>query len=194
MKMHTSKQLTHAARASAFLVTAVTLLATSTAAHADPEPTTPSNRADHARLGVTVGFFTPTGELGIEYTQVLHPNVEVSVGAGVGLVRIGPQLSVMPRLRKSFGPVTLSIGTGLSAGRYNNISPFAEDDAPRIPSLFANAEAGVQITSRRGPFARVFGGAGKVIAHGAYDTRDQAQRRELSEVLPYGGVTVGTAF
>src|SRR5262245_19440280 len=162
-------------------------LAASSVAHADPQPL---DRRDDSRIGATVGLFTPTGELGVEYTQALHPNVELGVGAGVGIVRVGPQLSVMPRLRKRLGPITLSLGTGLSVGRYNNISPFADENATHILSLFGNAEGGVQITSQQGPFARVFAGAGKIVAHGAYRENVPEERAELDDVIPYGGVTV----
>lgn len=170
------------------LVVVSALLSVSTAALADPEST---DRLDHSRIGATVGLFTPTGELGLEYTQVFHPNFEVGLGAGVGLVRVGPQASVMPRLRIRRGAVTLSGGAGLSVGRFNNISAFADENAPRILSLFANGEVGLQISSLRGPFVRGFLGAGQVVAH---EKVADAYRAELKDVIPYGGVTFGWTF
>src|ERR1041385_5730671 len=97
-------------RTSLLLVTTAIVCLVSSLAHADPMQI---DRRDHSRVGATVGLFTPTGDLGVEYTQVLHPNVEIGVGAGVGLVRVGPQVSVMPRLRTNLGPFSLTGGAGL---------------------------------------------------------------------------------
>ncbi len=174
-------------RTSARLLAIASVLVVASAAHADP----PRDRADDSRIGATLGLFTPTGELALEYTQVLHENFEVGVGVGAGLVRVGPQVSVMPRLRVRRGSLVLSLGAGLSAGRYNNISAFQDASAPHILSLFGNVEGGLQITSQRGPFVRGFVGAGRIVAHGNYDQTDPAQRAELEDVIPYGGLTVG---
>jgi hypothetical protein len=170
------------------VVSVILAVATTAVAVADPQPT---DRRDDSRVGATVGLFTPTGELGLEYTQCLHPNFEIGVGVGVGLVRVGPQASVMPRLRVNRGPFTLTGGAGLSVGRFNNISAFADESAPRIVSLFANGEVGLQITSTRGPFVRGFLGAGKIVAH---QQVADAYRDELKDVIPYGGVTFGWTF
>lgn len=175
-------------RTSLFVLTTAIVTFLASHAHADPQP---FDRRDGSRIGAGVGLFTPTGELGLEYTQALHPNLEVGVGAGVGLVRTGPQLAVMPRLRTRRGAFTLSLGTGLSVGRFNNISPFADEQAPHVLSVFANGEAGLQVTSKRGPFARVYAGAGKIVAHEAVEPE---YRDELKDVIPYGGVTVGWVF
>ncbi len=163
-------------------------LAAASIAYADPQAT---DRRDDSRVGATLGLFTPTGELGVEYTQSLHPNFEIGFGAGVGLVRVGPQASVMPRLRMRRGPVTLSGGAGLSVGRFNNVSAFADENAPRVLSLFANGEVGLQISSTRGPFVRGFLGAGKIVAH---EQVTDAYRAELKDMIPYGGVTFGWTF
>jgi hypothetical protein len=164
------------------------MLATATVAFADPQPV---DHRDDSRIGATLGLFTPTGELGLEYTQALHPNLELGLGAGVGLVRVGGQASVMPRLRVRRGAFTLSGGAGLSLGRFNNVSAFADENAPRVLSLFANGEVGLQITSKSGPFVRGFLGAGKIVAHEQVAAEYQA---ELKDVIPYGGVTFGWMF
>ncbi|MEP6861076.1 MAG: hypothetical protein ABJE66_10670 [Deltaproteobacteria bacterium] len=170
------------------VVSALLSVATATVAGADPLA---SDRRDDSRIGATVGLFTPTGELGVEYTRVFHPNFELGLGAGVGLVRVGPQASVMPRLRVRRGPFTLSGGAGLSVGRFNNISAFADENAPRVLSLFANGEVGFAISSTRGPFVRGFLGAGKIVAH---EQVTDAYRSELKDVIPYGGITFGWTF
>lgn len=170
------------------VLVSVSLSVAGAVAHADPQP---ADRRDDSRIGATVGLFTPTGELGLEYTQSLHPNFEIGFGAGVGLVRVGPQASVMPRLRLRRGAVTLSGGAGLSVGRFNNISAFADETAPHILSLFANGEVGLLIASTRGPFVRGFLGAGKIVAH---EQVSDAYRAELKDAIPYGGVTFGWTF
>ena len=170
------------------VVVVVSVLFTASIALADPQPT---DRRDNSRIGATVGLFTPTGELGLEYTEVLHPNFELGLGAGVGLVRVGPQASVMPRLRLRRGPFTLTGGAGLSVGRFNNVSAFADENAPHVLSLFANGEVGLEIASMRGPFVRGFLGAGKIVAH---EQVTDAYQAELKDVLPYGGVTFGWTF
>jgi hypothetical protein len=170
------------------VVSAIVTVATASVALADPQVT---DRRDNSRVGATLGLFTPTGELGLEYTQVFHPNFELGLGAGVGLVRVGPQASVMPRLRLRRGPFTLTGGAGLSVGRFNNVSAFSDENAPRVLSLFANGEVGLQITSTRGPFVRGFLGAGKIVAH---EQVTDAYQAELKDVIPYGGVTFGWTF
>jgi len=164
------------------------VLSLSAAAYADPES---ADRRDGSRIGATVGLFTPVGELGVEYTQVFHPNFEVGFGAGVGLVRVGPQASVMPRLRMRRGPITLSAGAGLSVGRFNNISAFADENAPHVLSLFANGEVGLEISAKSGPFVRGFLGGGKIVAHEAVA---DAYQSELKSGFPYGGITFGWTF
>ncbi len=173
-------------------MTAAIVLASASAARAEPLQLSPPDRRDHSRIGATLGLFTPAGDAGIEYAQAVHTHAEISVGAGYGLfVRVGPQFSLMPRFRIRSGAVTLSAGAGLSAGRYNNISAFARENAPEIMTLWGNAEAAIQITSKHGPFARAFLGAGAQLAHGAYDASDPEVKMETDDVIPYGGVSVG---
>jgi hypothetical protein len=180
------------------LLTAATSLFTAAVVHAEPLTTSSPDRRDHSRVTATIGLFTPTGELGIEYAQAVHPNVEIAVGAGYGLVvREGVQLSIMPRLRARKGAVTASLGAGVSGGQYNNISPFADENAPRIPTLFGNAEAGLQVGHTRGPFARVFLGVGKGLIHDTSRVPDYQRadvRMELDDMIPYGGLSVGSTL
>jgi hypothetical protein len=174
-----------------WMTTAIVLAASSLAA-AEPLQLSPPDRRDHSRVSATIGAFTPAGDVAVEYSQAMHTNVEVAVGAGYGiLVRTGPQFSLMPRGRVRLGAVTFSLGAGLSAGRYNNISPFERSDAPEIMTLWGNAEAAIQVTSKRGPFARAFAGAGAQLAHGQYDKNDPDLRMETDDVIPYLGLGVG---
>jgi hypothetical protein len=165
------------------LATTLALAATTSSAHAD------------SRVGATIGLFTPTGDVGLEVAQAVHENAELSLGIGYGLlVRVGPQVAAMPRLRYRSGAVTFSAGAGLSLGKYNNISPFARISAPKITTLWGNVEAALQVTSQRGPFIRGFLGAGSQLAHGSYDTSDPELQMETDDVIPYGGINVGTSF
>jgi hypothetical protein len=149
-------------------------------------------RPDRSHSGVTLGLFTPIGELGVEYTQAVREHLEVSAGAGLGLfVRVGPQVAVVPRVRARYGALTLLAGIGLSCGRYNNISAFARVDAPRIFTVWANPEVGVQAAGPWRTFARFSLGVGVQVAHGAYDPTDTGVRDELNAHIPYGGLTVG---
>jgi len=185
-------------RTSVLLTTAAISLFTSALAYAEPDSLSPPDRRDHSRVGATIGLFTPNGELGVEYAQALHPNAEIAVAAGYGaVVRVGPQFSIMPRFHVRRGPVSLSLGAGLSAGKYNNISPFADENAPEIPTLFGNAEAGLQYGMKRGPFARVFLGVGKGLAHdlkGVPDHQMDEVRMEIDDAIPYAGLTVGSTL
>ena len=152
-------------------------------------------RRDHSRVSASVGLFTPTGDLGVEYTQALGEHLEIGVGAGMGLfVRTGAQGAVMPRLRQSWGPLTATLGAGVSVGRYDNISPFAEDNAPRILSMFGNVEAGLQYTTHVGLFARAYAGTGKILTHEGVMGGDPMVKAELDDVIPYGGVATGWTF
>ena len=180
----------------AFLIVAILLGVTASTVRAEPGlDTSPPDRRDHSRVGVNVGLFTPGGELSIEYAQALHPNLELAISGGYGaFVRVGPQLSVMPRARLRRGPLTLSAGAGVSGGQFNNISAFADENAPKITSLFGNGELGVQLTSQRGPFVRAFLGASKILAHASYTPHNEMEKSEVNDVLPYGGVSAGWAF
>jgi hypothetical protein len=178
-------------KATSILVALACVLATASVVHAEPLDLSPPDRRDHSRVGVGLGLFMPGGDLSIEYAQALHPNFELAVTGGYGaIVRVGPQLAIMPRFRVRRGPVTFSLGAGLSGGKLNNVSPFA-DPVPDITCLFANGEAGVQYTMRQGPFVRASVGAGKVIATGKYVGMSESIIRELDDVVPYAGLMVG---
>lgn len=153
---------------------------------------TPSDRRDHSRVGATIGLFTPNGELSVEYAQAIYKYAEVSVGAGYGLwVRVGPQASIMPRLRMRFGSATLSVGTGISVGRFNNISAFSREDAPEIPTLWSNTEAALQLTTRGGLYVRGALGVGVQLAHGSYHPHDAEIDMTTDDHIPYGYLGVG---
>jgi hypothetical protein len=181
------------------------LLISSTAslvqADSDVAPSSRTDRRDHSRIGATAGLLTPVGEAGLEYTYAAHRNVEVGFGAGLGHLGVGtptPQASIMPRLRTRRGPVSLSIGTGLSGGPYTNLG--IRDGADVIhhqstTALWANVEAGIQVSSRRGPFARFALGAGKVIAHSKIEADSMTYTTNLhDDALPFAALTVGTSL
>jgi hypothetical protein len=184
----------------AFLVAAILLGVTASASVVRAEPglemsSSSPDRRDRSRVGVNVGLFTPGGELSVEYAQALHPNLELAISGGVGaFVRVGPQISIMPRARVRRGPLTLSAGAGVSGGQFNNVSAFADENAPKITSLFGNGEVGVQLTSQRGPYVRAFLGASTILAHASYVPHNEMEKSEVNGVLPYGGVSAGWAF
>jgi hypothetical protein len=66
-------------------------------ARADSQAVKEIDPSTRSRISLTLGLFTPTGELGGEYTQALLPGLEIGAGAGAG--GFGPQASLMPRLR-----------------------------------------------------------------------------------------------
>lgn len=188
---------------SSLLLAFALITSTATFAHADSDvpSSSLSDRRDHSRLGATVGLFTPVGEAGLEYTYAAHRNVEIGFGAGLGHLGVGtptPQASIMPRLRTRIGAVTFTLGTGLSGGPYTNFG--IRDGADVIhhqstTALWANVEAGIQVSSQHGPFARFAVGGGKVIAHSKIEADDTQYTMTLSDdALPYAGLTIGTSF
>jgi hypothetical protein len=182
---------------------AVVLSSTAPLAHADVDAssTSPADRRNHSRVGATVGLFTPVGEAGLEYTYVVRRDVEIGFGAGLGNLGFGeanPQAAIMPRLRTPIGAGTLTLGTGLSGGPYTNRGVRDADyvfHEQSTSALWANVEAGVQITSQRGPFARVALGVGKVIAHSTIEADDTMYMNTLADdLLPFAALTIGTAL
>jgi hypothetical protein len=147
-----------------------------------------------SRVSATLGLATPTGSLGVEYAHALHPNLELALGAGMGFS--GPQLSVMPRLRAGSGPVSFSLGAGVSGGPFEvfEICFDCEDEMEtKANTLWANVEAGLQITTHGGTAVRMFGGLGHVVA---YDSCSGPHCSELEDnyKLPYAGISIGRTF
>ena len=164
-------------------------------AHADVDsgPSQPTDARDHSRVGATVGIATPVGEVGVEYTWAALPALEIGLGAGIAMnmgpgVAVLPQASVMPRFRVRRGAVTFTVGSGLSGGEFQNVSPFAEQKP--VTALWANAEAGIQFSSSRGRFVRLFAGAGLIVAHSTPMSGSE-YAYAFPTVLPSIGAQVG---
>ncbi len=145
---------------------------------------------DRSRFGLSVGVFTPTGELGAEYTWVANPNLELGLGAGVG-GGWQPQVAIMPRLRLATKHTSYSLGAGVSTGRYTTYGgDFGWEYARRTLVLWANVELGIQRTwADEAMFARVAGGVGLAMAHGT--TTGDGDMMFSDHVVPYFGITVG---
>lgn len=164
-------------------------------AQVDSGPDKPVDPRDHSRVAATVGISTPVGEVGVEYTWAALPALEIGVGAGIAMnlsagMPVLPQASVMPRFRVRRGAVTFTVGSGLSGGEFQNVSPFADEAQKPVIALWANAEAGVQFSSSRGRFVRLFAGAGLVVAHSAPMAANVGYYN-FPTVLPSVGAQVG---
>lgn len=185
----------------------VTILAVPALATAEPHPKllektqpAPIEQPDwgaHSRLTGTMGLFTPVGEVGIEYTQMIAPFFELGVGAGLGLS--GPQVAIMPRMRAGEGAVSMSFGAGFSGGAYHDlylglciVGDSCRDTTVKTTVLWANAEAGIQWTSREGVAVRLYGGGGRVLTHGTCHNGDCDGVN--GTMLPYGGLALGHTF
>jgi hypothetical protein len=170
-------------------------------ARADPDPgAAPGEDADQSarsRLALTLGLLTPTGELGVEYTQIVVANLEV--GAGVGLGVYGPQASIMPRLRAGSARASVTLGVGISGGPYSETSgggfclttdyDRCEKMETNTTVLWSNVEIGYQTTWPGGGMLRAYCGAGKLVAHGAC-TGPRCGSIDGMD-LPYLGIAVG---
>lgn len=147
--------------------------------------------AANSRITGTLGLFSPIGSLGIEYAHAVHPNAELALGFGYGFS--GPQAAIMPRLRTGSGPVSVSLGVGVSGGplvlpEFCLWSDYCGEDT-KTTALWANAELGVQVASRSGTTFRLFAGTGRVVAHGECGGDQCGDVAGL--MLPYGGVSFG---
>ena len=151
--------------------------------------------AARSRVSGSVGLFTPTGELGFEYTHMVLPTLEIGAGAGVGY--LGPQASIMPRLRTDQGPTALTFGASISGGPYHDpvLTFFCYPTSPNTcmdtntTVLWVNLEVGVQRTWRGGMTLHVYGGAGRIVAHAACTGASCDSVGGLT--LPYLGIAIG---
>lgn len=189
------------------LVSLSTLLVTRIAiADSDLKTEQLEDRRDHSAVSMNVGLFTPTGSLGAEYTQVLHPNVELGVGAGLGYLaaaaldgdyHVRPEVSVMPRVRVRYGALRLAVGAGLSAGSYQDEpSPFDDggwhDQASLV--MWANGEGVAQLISRTGWFGAARLGGSYLVAHSTMRTSGDATHMPTDAqgaAYPYLGLSFG---
>lgn len=164
----------------------------------------PRDRRDRSAVSATAGVFAPTGTLGLEYAHVMHENLELAAGAGIGYLvpaiagddySVAPQVALMPRVRVRFGAVRLFAGAGVSAGlEQTGYSPFSGDEGvDRFYGLSLNAEGGVQVISRGGWFGRAALGYGHVVAHTAPKSTEPGRepRMDVTDGLPYIGLAFG---
>ena len=141
-----------------------------------------AERGTYSRMSLTLGLFTPTGEIGFEYTAVF-PYLEV--GAGVGFGGLGPQASIMPRLHIGTRHTSATLGVGFSGGIFHDASWCITEDADRCRDsttafLWANVEVGVAWSSDGGATVRLYGGLGRLLDPQVVDVE-----------LPYFGLAIG---
>jgi hypothetical protein len=177
------------------------LLATGVAHAGPPGKTLPDDEyvarevhRDRHRVGGTLGMWTPIGELGVNYTYLTR---RVEIDVGVGYAFSGPQAAVMPRFRFGDDGLSLTLGAGLSVGRYKDGEACASfdgcDPIPETVAVWSNVEAGLVITTDTGTFVRIFGGGGQIVADTGCDAAPE-DCEGLESALPYFGITVGKAF
>ncbi len=188
---------------SVLVMASLSLLLIPAAARAEgPSATTTTVEAGPSyaknRIGGTIGFWTPVGELGAEYTYVAAPSLEVGFGVGLGFS--GPQAAVTPRLRAGSEHVTLTIGPGLSAGRFEVEDYFCFDETDcmdaHTTALWGNLEAGLTVTASNGAFLRAFGGVGRILSNTGCVGGDDVtcDDVDVGTTLPFAGLTVGKAY
>ncbi|HEY4182690.1 MAG TPA: hypothetical protein VGM90_37925 [Kofleriaceae bacterium] len=170
----------------------------------DAHQTVRESDTSRSHLGVTAALGSPLGELGVEYTRVLHPNLELGVGVGLANMLTfvdmpttpSPQAAIMPRARLPIGPAVLTLGAGLSAGRYTTYTGAGRygEIQDQTTALWTNVEAGAEVHTH-GWFARLYGGMGFIVAHGDVTHGDGSSSMDVADrSLPYVGLSVGRAF
>lgn len=204
-------------RCQTLLLCLAAIVATSSVARADAGTSlAASDRRDHSRVSAILGVATPIGGFGAEYALALPPDFELALGVGlatvsvlrdtagygdsVGVSRADVQAAAMARYRLRRGPVTFTAGAGLSGGRYTECSGDLGgcEDADRATALWANMEGGIQVSSKAGPFVRLFLGGGYMVAHGTF-VRTMGSSSTMAggtdtTWLPYLGAGVGYAL
>jgi len=167
-----------------------------TTAYADV-PSLDESSTPRSRLAVSFGAATPTGELGVEYTQSVHRYLELGLGGGIGIT--GPQAAFMPRLRLGRGSSAMTLGAGISGGYYDEprlvsfcFSDRGEkcaDNTTKTTAVWANAELGMQSTYASGWTVHFYLGVGKALAHG------KCRNGNCDDVdgmtMPYVGLAIG---
>ena len=154
------------------------------------EATEADDRGARSRLAFLFGLFTPTGEIGIEYTQNVASFLEVGLGVDGGFS--GIQGAVMPRLRVGSGAVGVTLGAGLSGGHYRKPEFFCWGGPcmdTETTALWVNVEAGVQVTSRTGFTMSLYGGVGSIAISSGCSGPDCDELK--GDALPYGGIAIG---
>jgi hypothetical protein len=159
----------------------------------------------------------PEGEVGVEYAFAPRPHFEIGVSGGLAnLIASGhersplPQVAIMPRGRFQHGRLTLTLGAGLSEGRYHE-GPFAFNESDFLTrALWLNGEGAAQVAIANGWSAGLRVGAGRMIAHSKVQdlahgglTQDCSQvtmaggndcTPKWDDALPYLGITAGKSF
>ncbi|MFN0250126.1 MAG: hypothetical protein ACKV2T_24795 [Kofleriaceae bacterium] len=163
-------------------------------------------------LGVSLGIAAPVG-VGLEYGRTVKGRLEIAFGfglsshstfhllaGGTALDRAGvnPQASAMARYGIRRGLVLASVGAGLSGGRYVECygsfggASCEENNSSYV--AWSNVEVGVELSSQRGPFVRLFAGGGYAFLHSGVTRMNSDQQMFGSpqdRFLPYLGVSAG---
>lgn len=178
------------------------------AARADSETGDPKRA-----LSGVIGFGTPVGGLGVEGSYRIRPDLELSVGLGLGLAAaiskaMPIQLAVMPRYRIGNPRNALTLGLGMSGGKYGDVLVLgceSQEDFVQCNThdarytLWANAEIGGEHVGPSGFTVRYFVGYGRILAQGAHDCTYLNQPTDncpgpVAANMPYLGVALGQLF
>jgi hypothetical protein len=169
-------------------------------------------------LYAVAGVGTPIGFFGVEGAYRIRPDLEVTLGTGLGLSAESAadnqlrvlQWAVMPRYRVGRGGSALTIGLGLSAGNYSHTyfslcgsqEEYLDCNTPQSwrYTLWSNLEIGGEHwTSRRVAF-RYFIGYGHILAQGPRRCEDPSSLgcQDTSNGpyanIPYTGMALGGWF
>jgi len=148
------------------------------------------------RLMGNMGVASAVGEMGGTFTYAPRPEVQLELGAGLGLT--GTQFSLMPKLTAGGVQHRFVLGIGPSLGVGSNPNP-----AVTCESLWLNAEVGYEYRSASGISFLVAVGITKGIAGhipggapGSYDEGDATAPEAVSglPVVPQGRIAFGHWF
>ncbi|HEY4393649.1 MAG TPA: hypothetical protein VGP64_06285 [Polyangia bacterium] len=169
-------------------------------------------------LYAVAGIGTPVGFFGLEGLYRVVANVEVAVGAGLGLSSQDTaqnnqlhvlQWAVMPRYRVGAGLNALVIGLGLSGGNYSHsrvsLCGSQEEELECITpqswryTLWSNLEIGGEYWAASRVAFRYFAGYGHILGQGARQCVPAPQGcQDESNIpyanIPYFGIAVGGWF
>lgn len=163
-------------------------------------------------LGMSLGVATPVGA-GLEYGRTIKGRLEIAFGLGLSSYSafhwlaggssseragVNPQASAMARYGVRRGLVLASVGAGLSGGRYvecyGSFGGLSCEQNNSTYAAWSNVEVGVELSSQRGPFVRLFAGGGYAFLHSGVTRVNSDQQMFMSaqdRFLPYLGISGG---
>lgn len=184
------------ARAIAFVL--VALASASAAANDDEEPS--AFEAHPTAIYAILGVWTPVGFMGAELEQTITPHWTVSGGAGMSTS--GLQGSAMIHMLAGGERSKLTIGAGISGGKYTWRESCLDCDEGAVKNgtvAWGNVEIGGEHRFSSGFAIRYFGGYGHIIAgdlvcDSTFNNDCVQYHRDDGYDVMYGGIGLGGAF